>query len=241
MLVPEVRPTRHSKDTRISRIRRLLATPSTSYLHNPPLCHTNTRTHLRARTTALMPIVDEDGSLVRNIQANNIHMFGRQVKFVVAGDHPALIQCGRCHLLRHNTRSPLCKTPPHAVRCYKCGGPHHAQQHAFYCKGKHADARHCNCKLKCILCGNTGHHARLHQCPKHGDFRPPTLATQETRLQTEEEDGVDLVPTQREGPPITTADLPRKKNQKKKRTRKPKQGNQFEALNADPLEHPNDP
>ncbi|KAN0139073.1 hypothetical protein V8E53_003075 [Lactarius tabidus] len=50
VLVPEVRPTRHSKDTRISRIRRLLATPSTSYLHNPPLCHTNTRTHLRART-----------------------------------------------------------------------------------------------------------------------------------------------------------------------------------------------
>jgi hypothetical protein len=52
VLVPEVRPTRHSKDTRISRIRRLLATPSTSYLHNPPLCHTNTRTHLRARTTS---------------------------------------------------------------------------------------------------------------------------------------------------------------------------------------------
>jgi hypothetical protein len=50
VLVPEVRPTRHSKDTRISRIRRLLATPSTSYLHNPPLCHTNTRTHLRAHT-----------------------------------------------------------------------------------------------------------------------------------------------------------------------------------------------
>jgi hypothetical protein len=24
--------------------------PSTSYLHNPPLCHTNTRTHFRART-----------------------------------------------------------------------------------------------------------------------------------------------------------------------------------------------
>jgi hypothetical protein len=55
VLVPEVRPTRHSKDTRISRIRRLLATPSTSYLHNPPLCHTNTRTHLRARTPPPTP------------------------------------------------------------------------------------------------------------------------------------------------------------------------------------------
>jgi hypothetical protein len=54
VLVPEVRPMRHSKDTRISRIRRLLATPSTSYLHNPPLCHTNTRTHLRARTPYLL-------------------------------------------------------------------------------------------------------------------------------------------------------------------------------------------
>jgi hypothetical protein len=119
-----------------------------------------------ASATALMPIVDEDGSLVRNILNNNIHMFGRQVKFVVAGNWPVLIQCGQCHLLGHNTRSPLCKTPPHAVRCYKCGSPHQAQQHAFYCKGKHADARHCNCKLKCILCGNVGHHARSCQCPK---------------------------------------------------------------------------
>ncbi|KAN0130607.1 hypothetical protein V8E53_011581, partial [Lactarius tabidus] len=197
-----------------------------------------------ASATALMAIVDKDRSLVRSIQANNIHMFGRQVKFVVIGDRPALIQCGRCHLLGHNTRSPLCKTPPHAVRCYKCSGPHHAQQHAFYCKGKHTDARHCNCKLKCILCGNFGHHAQSRQCPKRGDFCPPTLATQETCQQDTEEDSNDLIPTQREGPPITAAGLPRKKTQKTQRKRKPRQprqGNQFNALEADPAQHPNDP
>ncbi|KAN0135116.1 hypothetical protein V8E53_007007, partial [Lactarius tabidus] len=198
-----------------------------------------------ASATALMAIVDEDGSLVRSIQANNIHMFGRQIKFVVVGDRPALIQCGRCHLLGHNTRSPLCKVPPQAVKCYRCGGPHHAQQHAFYCKGKHADARHCNCKPKCILCGNIGHHARSRQCPKRGDFRPPTLATPDTNQQGGTDDTDDLTTTQREGPPITEAGLPRKKTQKRKQPRKPRQGNQFDVLDAnaveDPAQHQNDP
>jgi hypothetical protein len=40
VLVLEVRSMRHSKDTRIFRIQRLLATPSTSYPINPTLCHT---------------------------------------------------------------------------------------------------------------------------------------------------------------------------------------------------------
>jgi hypothetical protein len=59
------------------------------------------------------------------------------------------------------------------------------------------------------------------------------------------DDTDELVTTQREGPPITAAGLPRKKTQKKKRTRKPRQGNQFEVLDAntteDPAQHPNDP
>jgi hypothetical protein len=203
-----------------------------------------------ASATALMSLVDEDGSLVRNIQTNGIHMFGRRVKFVVAGNRPALIQCGRCHMLGHNTRSPLCKTPPHAVRCYKCGGPHHAQQHAFYCKGKHADARHCNCKLKCILCGNVGHHARSRQCPNRGDFRPPTLATPEERHEETQAEGdvtEELTTTQREGPKLTAAGLPRSKTQKRKgKGRKPAPTNQFAALADDhdpsiPTTHPADP
>jgi hypothetical protein len=33
----------------------------------------------------------------------------------------------------------------------------------------------CDCVLKCILCKNTGHHAREKGCPIRGDFVPPRL------------------------------------------------------------------
>ncbi|KAN0140925.1 hypothetical protein V8E53_001369 [Lactarius tabidus] len=205
--------------------RALLCTP-VHWQHSPTAIMGD------ASAMALMPIVDEDRSLIRNIQANNIHMFGRQIKFVIVGNRPALIQCGRVHMLGHNTRSSLCKTPPHAVCCYKCGGPHHTQQHTFYCKGKHADARHCNCKLKCILCSNTGHHTRSQQCPKRGDFRPPMLVSPEERPTSSSEDDIEeLTTTQCKGPKLTTAGLPRKKTQSQKgKGHKPATTNQFATL-----------
>ncbi|KAN0136688.1 hypothetical protein V8E53_005458 [Lactarius tabidus] len=63
---------------------------------------------------------------------------------------------------------------------------------------------------------------------------------QETCQPTEEADDTDLIPTQQEGPPITTAGLPQKKNQCKKGHR-PKPANQFMALDADSAAHPADP
>ena len=105
--------------------------------------------------------------------ADGVFMFGSPVKFVVSGDKPALIQCGRCHLLGHNKNSLLCKVPRTAVRCSHCGGAHDS---GFECKGQHKVAGRCDCVVKCNLCGKQGHHARSRACPKRGDFAPPKLA-----------------------------------------------------------------
>lgn len=104
-------------------------------------------------------------------------MFGKRVVFYPTGDKPTLIQCGRCHMLGHNLNSRHCKVPKNAFRCARCGGQHHTDDHDFECKALHSTGGRCDCPAKCILCGRTGHTARSRECPKRGDFRPPTLAT----------------------------------------------------------------
>ncbi|KAN0136419.1 hypothetical protein V8E53_005787 [Lactarius tabidus] len=59
-LVLEVRPTWHSKDTRIFRIRQLLATPPNLLPYNPLLCHTIFTHALSSAYTEETPADDND-------------------------------------------------------------------------------------------------------------------------------------------------------------------------------------
>ena len=159
--------------------------------------------------TVLIPIVDTTDTVIKTAAQQGIFMFGQPVKFVVTGDSPRLIQCGRCHLLGHPTRSPLCKLHPAAAKCYRCGGNHHSDHHDYECKGAHRTPGRCNCTPKCLLCGNIGHHARSRKCPKRGDFAPPRLDSLGTETNPIEVASASPpeVDTQRP-PPLTVASLP---------------------------------
>lgn len=113
------------------------------------------------------------GETVKWAQAKGVYMFGRRVKFIVCGNHPSVIQCGRCHELGHHTNSLVCCTPKSASRCFICGGAHNSKAHSFHCKGAHEVSGICDCHLKCLVCGKFGHHTRGQGCPKQGNFAPP--------------------------------------------------------------------
>ena len=167
--------------------------------------------------TVLIPIVDTTDTVIKAATQQGVFMFGKQAKFVVTGDSPRLIQCGRCHMLGHPTRSPLCKLHPAAAKCYRCGGNHHSDHHDYECKGAHRTPGRCNCTPKCLLCGNTGHHARSRKCPKRGDFAPPRLDALRTDTNPIEISSASPpeVDTQRP-PPLTAASLPIKVAKAKK-------------------------
>ena len=128
-------------------------------------------------STVMLAFRDVTGDTIRGAQEKGVYLFGRRAKFVVCGDHPTVIQCGRCHELGHHTNSPVCRTPRTATRCFYCGGAHDSKAHNYHCKGAHEVAGVCDCRLKCFVCGKFGHHARGRGCPKRGDFAPPRLAS----------------------------------------------------------------
>ena len=193
--------------------------------------------------TVLIPIVDTTDTVIKATAQQGIFMFGKPVKFVVTGDSPRLIQCGRCHMLGHPTRSPLCKLHPAAAKCYRCGGGHHSDHHDYECKGAHRTPGRCNCTPKCLLCGKTGHHARSRKCPKRGDFAPPrldSLGTENNPIEVTSASPPD-VDTQRP-PPLTAASLPIKVAKAKKGKGKtkgkntaptPTTNNRYELPNAE--------
>jgi hypothetical protein len=123
--------------------------------------------------TVIAAILDEDNSACQRASSEGVCMFGRRVKFVRAGASPSLVQCTRCHEIGHYYTSPKCKWT--SSRCFKCGGGHDARDHDFECKKQHKVMGVCDCVPKCILCKNTGHHAREKGCPIRGDFVPPRL------------------------------------------------------------------
>ena len=53
-----------------------------------------------------------------------------------------------------------------AVKCFICGGKHHGSTHDYECAGKHKTPGVCDCKYKCMLCGDTKHNAASINCPK---------------------------------------------------------------------------
>jgi hypothetical protein len=123
--------------------------------------------------TVIAAILDVDNRICQRASSEGVCMFGRRVKFVRAGASPSLVQCSRCHEVGHYYTSPKCKWT--SSRCFKCGGGHDARDHDFECKKQHKVVGVCDCLLKCILCKNTGHHAREKGCPVRGDFVPPRL------------------------------------------------------------------
>jgi hypothetical protein len=123
--------------------------------------------------TVIAAILDVDNGICQRASSEGVCMFGRRVKFVRAGASPSLVQCSRCHEIGHYYTSPKCKWT--SSRCFKCGGGHDARDHDFECKKQHKVVGVCDCALKCILCKNSGHHAREKGCPVRGDFVPPRL------------------------------------------------------------------
>jgi hypothetical protein len=123
--------------------------------------------------TVIAAILDVDNRTCQRASSEGVCMFGRRVKFVRAGASPSLVQCSRCHEIGHYYTSPKCKWT--SSRCFKCGGGHDARDHDFECKKQHKVVGVCDCILKCILCKNSGHHAREKGCPVRGDFVPPRL------------------------------------------------------------------
>jgi hypothetical protein len=123
--------------------------------------------------TVIAAILDPDNSACQRASSEGVCMFGRRMKFVRAGASPSLVQCTRCHEIGHYYSSPKCWWT--STRCYRCGGPHDARDHDFECKRQHKVIGVCDCVPKCILCKNSGHHARDKGCPARGDFVPPRL------------------------------------------------------------------
>jgi hypothetical protein len=123
--------------------------------------------------TVIVAILDTYNSVCQRASSEGVCMFGRQVKFVHAGNSPSLVQCSQCHEIGHYYTSPKCTWT--ASRCYRCGESHNVHDHDFECKKPHKTVRVCDCKPKCILCKGIGHHARDKQCPLQGDFVLPRL------------------------------------------------------------------
>jgi hypothetical protein len=123
--------------------------------------------------TVIAAILDPDNAVCQRASKEGICMFGHRIKFVRAGATPSLVQCTRCHEIGHYYSSPKCQWT--TSRCYRCGGPHDARDHDFECKHQHKVVGLCDCVPKCLLCKNSGHHAREKGCLARGDFVPPRL------------------------------------------------------------------
>ena len=192
-------------------------------------------------STVMVAFRDVSGEIVKEAQVKGIYMFGRRVKLVVCGDHPSVIQCGRCHELGHHTNSPICHIPRTATRCYICGGAHDFKAHNFHCKGTHEVAGICDCRLKCIVCSKFGHHARGRGCPKRGNFAPPRLASargpKEPAAPKGNEKELTTAPPPQNPPTLQEEDwtnVTHKARKKKKRTDPPSEP----APAAAPTPHP---
>jgi hypothetical protein len=141
----------------------------------PPHFQGNPSNFHQCTATVIVAISDLDNTHCQRASAEGVCMFGRLVKFVRAGDSPSLVQCSRCHQVGHYFSLPKCRLPPGDNKCFRCGGPHHSDNHDFECSGSHAVQGICNCPKKCILCKGSGHTAQEKACPRHGDFAPPRL------------------------------------------------------------------
>ena len=112
--------------------------------------------------------VEQDKAITQRATLEGVCMFGRQVQFVHCGDKAIIVQCSRCHSMEHFARK--CPVPEGEVRCPKCNGNHSMKDHDYECPGRHRVPGKCDCAFKCILCNQTGHHARSKTCLRRHDI-----------------------------------------------------------------------
>ena len=131
--------------------------------------------------TVVIAFCDPDGAIARQAREDHIFLFNSYVQFSISRPRPTLIQCTRCHQLGYARNSRVCRVPTEALVCFICGGAHRSEQHKQECRRPHKDIGICDCPLKCILCGNVGHHARDPKCPQRAAFAAPRHNNQPTR------------------------------------------------------------
>ena len=131
--------------------------------------------------TVVIAFCDPDGTIARQAREDHVFMFNSYVQFSISRSRPTLIQCTRCHQLGHARNSRACRVPTEALVCFICGGAHRSERHMQECPRVHTDIGICDCPLKCILCGNPGHHARDPKCPQRAAFAPPRNNNQPSR------------------------------------------------------------
>ena len=110
-----------------------------------------------SKGTVMFAYVDKDGEVTKKLSKEAIYMFGSQVQFITVGNKPIQQQCSKCWVLGHKFGE--CKLGKDEVKCFVCGGKHHRFTHNYECAGKHKTPGVCNCKFKCMLCGDHKHNA----------------------------------------------------------------------------------
>ena len=160
-------------------LRAFVANPcfANVYMPVPPTWQGNPANFRQYTSTVSVAYTEEDKTVTQRAALEGVCMFGAQVHFVHCGDSPALVQCGRCHELGHHANSKVCKVARDKARCFRCGGPHEHKDHDYECNASHKVLGKCDCPLKCLLCKQTGHHARSRLCTYRGDFAAPRLVT----------------------------------------------------------------
>ena len=118
----------------------------------------------QAKATVMFAYIDKDRETTKKLSKEAIYMFGSQVQFVPVGNKPIQVQCSKCWSLGHKFGD--CKLGKGEVKCFICGGKHHGSTHDYECTGKHKTPRVCDCKHKCMLCGDTKHNTASIYCPK---------------------------------------------------------------------------
>ena len=118
-------------------------------------------------------VSDPDGSVISTLLKGRAALFGKEVKIQKWIDKPALVQCSRCHALRHTRVFRACPLSADSVKCFICGGAHKSEEHDQRCPRKHTIAGVCDCtNYKCLNCQKPGHHCRDELCPARALFRP---------------------------------------------------------------------
>jgi hypothetical protein len=134
----------------------------------PPHWQGNPITLGKDASTVFIAYINNSNIITQQATNDGVYMFGAQVAFIHCGDSPTLIQCSRCHMLRHYATSERCKAPKNLIKCYRCGAAHDGRKHDYKCLKKHAVPGKCDCRLKCLLCGDMSHHCRSLKCLKRG-------------------------------------------------------------------------
>ncbi|KAH9170549.1 hypothetical protein EDB89DRAFT_2071777 [Lactarius sanguifluus] len=171
----------------------------------------------KPRATVNFAYVDEKGAITGKAHADGVFMYNERTNYVVTGDTPTIVLCGRCHRIGHATDSTACPLPSNAVRCFICGGSHHSLDHATHCPNPHDKVRECHCRFRCINCGQN-HNARSPFCRMKMGFSPPPLAPRPSTApappsakgkakQSTSHPVEDLVPSQRDPVPTSADDV----------------------------------